>query len=25
LVANPVAHKLRAAEIDGLLERLSAV
>ena len=25
LIANPVAHKLRAAEIDGLLERLSAV
>jgi ATP phosphoribosyltransferase len=25
LIANPVAHKLRAVEIDGLLERLSAV
>jgi ATP phosphoribosyltransferase len=25
LIANPVAHKLRATEIDGLLERLSAV
>jgi len=25
LIANPVAHKLRAAEIDRLLERLSAV
>jgi ATP phosphoribosyltransferase len=25
LVANPVAHKLRAAEIDDLLERISAV
>jgi ATP phosphoribosyltransferase len=25
LIANPVAHKLRAAEIDGLLERLRAV
>jgi ATP phosphoribosyltransferase len=25
LIANPVAHKLRALEIDGLLERLSAV
>ncbi len=25
LIANPVAHKLRAAEIDALLERVSAV
>jgi ATP phosphoribosyltransferase len=25
LIANPVAHKLRAVEIDGLLERLGAV
>ncbi len=25
LIANPVAHKLRAVEIDGLLERLSVV
>jgi ATP phosphoribosyltransferase len=25
LVANPVAHKLRAAEIDGLLERIRAL
>jgi ATP phosphoribosyltransferase len=25
LIANPVAHKLRAAEIDALLERLDAV
>jgi ATP phosphoribosyltransferase len=25
LIANPVAHKLRAAEIDGLLERINAV
>ncbi|HEY2260370.1 MAG TPA: ATP phosphoribosyltransferase [Solirubrobacteraceae bacterium] len=25
LIANPVAHKLRAAEIDGLLERVNAV
>jgi ATP phosphoribosyltransferase len=25
LIANPVAHKLRAAEIDGLLERVRAV
>ena len=25
LIANPVAHKLRAAEIDGLLERLGGV
>ena len=25
LIANPVAHKLRAATIDGLLERVSAV
>ncbi|MEO9024604.1 MAG: ATP phosphoribosyltransferase [Solirubrobacteraceae bacterium] len=25
LIANPVAHKLRAATIDGLLERLNAV
>jgi ATP phosphoribosyltransferase len=25
LIANPVAHKLRAVEIDGLLERLSGV
>jgi ATP phosphoribosyltransferase len=25
LIANPVAHKLRAAEIDGLLERIGAV
>ncbi len=25
LIANPVAHKLRAAEIDRLLERVRAV
>jgi ATP phosphoribosyltransferase len=25
LIANPVAHKLRAAEIDGLMERMRAV
>jgi ATP phosphoribosyltransferase len=25
LIANPVAHKLRAAEIDGLLERVRAL
>jgi ATP phosphoribosyltransferase len=25
LIANPVAHKLRAAEIDGLVERVNAV
>ena len=25
LIANPVAHKLRAAKIDALLERLNAV
>ena len=25
LIANPVAHKLRAPEIDGLLERISAI
>jgi ATP phosphoribosyltransferase len=25
LIANPVAHKLRAAEIDGLLERIGAI
>jgi ATP phosphoribosyltransferase len=25
LIANPVAHKLRAAEIDGLVERIDAV
>jgi ATP phosphoribosyltransferase len=25
LIANPVAHKLRAETIDGLLERLHAV
>jgi ATP phosphoribosyltransferase len=25
LIANPVAHKLRAAEIDGLLERIRAL
>jgi ATP phosphoribosyltransferase len=25
LIANPVAHKLRAATIDGLLERVNAI
>jgi ATP phosphoribosyltransferase len=25
LIANPVAHKLRAAEIDGLLERIRGI
>jgi hypothetical protein len=25
LIANPVAHRLRAATIDGLMERIGAV